>query len=168
MMMLYIAVIIRWRGAKRVSPKALEHKKNQIFENYITGGKQRNAVLVFLITCVTFYLGTTFTRQVDFFYNFAVTELNAIINMCSYWHNHVFLNRARLADCKKVSPFYSIWYYGTALSESFCQSVGFPAIFYSIMTIIATSLATERNFCIKHSVYAGIFYIFFVCGYVSA
>ena len=91
MMMLYIAVIIRWRGAKRVSPKALEHKKNQIFENYITGGKQRNAVLVFLITCVTFYLGTTFTRQVDFFYNFAVTELNAIINMCSYWHNHVFL-----------------------------------------------------------------------------
>lgn len=79
MMVIYIAIVIWMAWYQGFSKKALERKKNQTFEDYLTGGKSRNAVIVFLITCVTFYSGTTFTGRVGFFYNFGVAGLNSVI-----------------------------------------------------------------------------------------
>ena len=78
-MLAYIAVVIWMAWYQGFSKKAIERKKNQTFEDYLTGGKSRNAVVVFLITCVTFYSGTTFTGRVGFFYNYGVAGLNSVV-----------------------------------------------------------------------------------------
>lgn len=78
-MMLYILIVVYLAYQEGFSKKARERKKNQTFEDYMTGGKSRNAVVVFLVTCVTFYSGTTFTGRVGFFYNFGVAGLNSVI-----------------------------------------------------------------------------------------
>ena len=72
MMLVYIAVVMVMAWYQGFSKMARERKKNQTFEDYMTAGKSRNAVIVFLITIVTFYSGTTFTGRVGFFYNFGV------------------------------------------------------------------------------------------------
>lgn len=82
-MLAYIAVVIWMAWYQGFSKKAIERKKNQTFEDYLTGGKSRNAVIVFLITCVTFYSGTTFTGRVGFFYNYGVAGLNSVITCCT-------------------------------------------------------------------------------------
>ena len=79
MMLVYIAVVMVMAWYQGFSKMARERKKNQTFEDYMTAGKSRNAVIVFLITIVTFYSGTTFT---GFFYNFGVAGLGSVI-VCS-------------------------------------------------------------------------------------
>lgn len=78
-MIIYILAVIYLAYQEGFSKKALARKKNQTFEDYMTGGKSRSAVVVFLITCVTFYSGTTFTGRVGFFYNFGVAGLNSVV-----------------------------------------------------------------------------------------
>lgn len=78
MMLCYIAVVVWMAWYQGFSKKALERKKNQTFEDYLTGGKSRSAVIVFLITIVTFYSGTTFTGRVGFFYNYGVAGLGSV------------------------------------------------------------------------------------------
>ena len=82
MMLVYIAVVMVMAWYQGFSKMARERKKNQTFEDYMTAGKSRNAVIVFLITIVTFYSGTTFTGRVGFFYNFGVAGLGSVI-VCS-------------------------------------------------------------------------------------
>lgn len=82
MMLVYIGIVIWMSWYQGFSKKAIERKKNQTFEDYLTGGKSRNAMIVFLITIVTFYSGTTFTGRVGFFYNFGVAGLNSVLS-CS-------------------------------------------------------------------------------------
>lgn len=82
MMLVYIGIVIWMAWYQGFSKKAIERRKNQTFEDYLTGGKSRNAIVVFLITIVTFYSGTTFTGRVGFFYNFGVAGLNSVLT-CS-------------------------------------------------------------------------------------
>ena len=82
MMIIYIGIVVCMAWYQGFSKKAKERKKNQTFEDYYTGGKSRSAIVVFLITCVTFYSGTTFTGRVGFFYNFGVAGLASVLT-CS-------------------------------------------------------------------------------------
>jgi SSS family solute:Na+ symporter len=78
-MIIYILVVIALAYQAGFSKKALERKKNQTFEDYMTGGKSRNFFVVLMITVVTFYSGTTFTGRVGFFYNFGVAGLSSVV-----------------------------------------------------------------------------------------
>lgn len=82
MMALYIGIVFIMAYAKGFSKKAKLRKQQQTFEDYMTGGKSRNAVVVALITVVTFYSGTTFTGRVGFFCNYGVASL-AVVVTCS-------------------------------------------------------------------------------------
>lgn len=79
MMLAYILVVCAIAYSQGFSKKARERKKNQTFEDYLTGNKSRNAIVVFLITIVTFYSGTTFTGRVGFFYNYGVAGLGSVV-----------------------------------------------------------------------------------------
>lgn len=82
MMTVYIVTVFIMAYQRGFSPKAKEKKRQQTFEDYMTGGKSRNAIVVALITVVTFYSGTTFTGRVGFFCNYGVASL-AVVVTCS-------------------------------------------------------------------------------------
>ena len=97
MMLVYIAVVMVMAWYQGFSKMARERKKNQTFEDYMTAGKSRNAVIVFLITIVTFYSGTTFTGRVGFFYNFGVAGLGSVI-VCSATGMVMFLSLIHISE----------------------------------------------------------------------
>lgn len=78
-MIIYIIIVLILAYQEGFSKKALARKKNQTFEDYMTGGKSRNALVVLMITVVTFYSGTTFTGRVGFFFNFGVSGLASVM-----------------------------------------------------------------------------------------
>lgn len=78
----YIIIVFILAYQQGFSKKARERKKNQTFEDFMTGSKSRNAFVVALVSIVTFYSGTTFTGRVGFFYNYGVAGLSSVVS-CS-------------------------------------------------------------------------------------
>lgn len=82
MMISYIICVVVLSYRASFSKKAREKKINQSFEDYYTAGKSMPAVVVGLLTIVTFYSGTTFTGRVGFCYNYGFVAITSIVS-CS-------------------------------------------------------------------------------------
>lgn len=82
MMISYIICVVVLSYRASFSKKAREQKVNQNFEDYYTAGKSMPAIIVGLLTIVTFYSGTTFTGRVGFCYNYGFVSVTSIVS-CS-------------------------------------------------------------------------------------
>ncbi|WP_300283596.1 sodium:solute symporter family protein [Peptacetobacter sp.] len=82
MMISYIICVVLLSYRASFSKKAKAEKVNQSFEDYYTAGKSMPAIIVGLLTIVTFYSGTTFTGRVGFCYNYGFVAITSIIS-CS-------------------------------------------------------------------------------------
>lgn len=80
MMGLYMAIVVTlsfrtvWRNRWR------QKGQGQSFEDFYTGNKSMPAIVVGLVTIVTFYSGTTFTGRVGFVYNYGVVGLTTLFS----------------------------------------------------------------------------------------
>ena len=83
MMGIYILVVFFLSYKATIAGRLLRRHKDQTFEEFYTGNKSMSAVVVGLVTIVTFYSGTTFTGRVGFVYNFGVIGLTSIF-ICSF------------------------------------------------------------------------------------
>lgn len=80
MMGIYLAVVVFLSCRVMVRNKIRRKNRSQTFEDFYTGNKSMPAVVVGLVTIVTFYSGTTFTGRVGFFYNYGVVALTTVFS----------------------------------------------------------------------------------------
>lgn len=80
MMGLYIIVVGFLSYRTVLLAKIKRNNKTQNFEEFYTGNKSMPAIVVGLLTIVTFYSGTTFTGRVGFFYNYGVVGLTTLFS----------------------------------------------------------------------------------------
>lgn len=80
MMGLYIMIVIALSYSTVLKAKIKRNNQKQNFEDFYTGNKSMPAMVVGLVTIVTFYSGTTFTGRVGFFYNYGVVALTTLFS----------------------------------------------------------------------------------------
>lgn len=80
MMGLYILAIVVLSYRTVLAAKLKRNNTKQNFEDFYTGNKSMPAIVVGLLTIVTFYSGTTFTGRVGFFYNYGVVALTTLFS----------------------------------------------------------------------------------------
>ncbi len=80
MMGIYIVIVLCLSCKSVIAGRLIRKGKAQTFEDFFTGNKSMSAVVVGLVTIVTFYSGTTFTGRVGFFYHYGVIALTTVFS----------------------------------------------------------------------------------------
>lgn len=82
MMGIYIVIVFILSYKATITARLKKRHKDRTFEEFYTGGKSMSAIVVGLVTIVTFYSGTTFTGRVGFVYHFGAVGLTSLFS-CS-------------------------------------------------------------------------------------